>query len=156
MDTTDEEWSRAYEEIVQFERSIVVEGVIVVKFWLQVSEQEQLQRFKSREKDPLRKWKLTEEDWRNRERWDDYEHAVNEMIERTSTHTAPWHLIEANDKRFARVRVLEEVCAALEKRLAALESHLDQRIGEWPGTARVVGAEDIRPFDDDDEFIIII
>ena len=126
------EWRRAYGEINEFEQQLVEHGDVVVKFWLHITQDEQEARFEAREKTPHKRWKLTEEDWRNRERWDDYEHAVNEMIERTSTHTAPWHLIEANDKRFARVRVLEEVCAALEKRLAPLASQNGSPTAEAP------------------------
>lgn len=114
---SDEEWGRAYEEIVQFERSIAVEGVIVVKFWLQVSEQEQLRRFKSREKDPLRSWKLTEEDWRNRDKWGVYAEAAEEMFARTDHGLAPWNLISGEQKKWARVAVIETLCHRIEEGL---------------------------------------
>ena len=79
--------------------------------------EEQERRFKARAEDPLKSWKLTEEDWRNRHRWEAYERAVNDMVERTSTQIAPWSLIEGNDKKYARIRVLDEICTALEKAL---------------------------------------
>lgn len=114
---SEDEWGRAYEEIVQFERSLVVEGVIVVKFWLQVSPGEQLQRFKSREKDLLRKWKLTDEDWRNRDKWDVYADAVEEMFARTDHGLAPWNVIAGDQKKWARVAVLETLCHRIEEGL---------------------------------------
>lgn len=104
---TEEQWGRAYEEILNFERSLVLEGVILVKFWLHISDEEQLHRFEDRGSDPLRRWKITEEDWRNRNRNRDYDAAAEEMFERTDHHLAPWDLIGADQKRFARVRVLE-------------------------------------------------
>jgi len=122
---SDEEWGRAYEEIVQFERSIAVEGVIVVKFWLQVSEQEQLRRFKNREKDPLRKWKLTEEDWRNRDKRGVYTDAAEEMFTRTDHGLAPWNLISGEQKKFARVAVIETLCRRIEEGLE-LWNHSDR------------------------------
>jgi len=114
---TKDQWSRAYQEIVEFERTLAAEGMIIIKFWMHLSSKEQLARFQSRQKEPLRAWKLTEEDWRNRKKRRAYSAAVEEMIERTSTPVAPWHLIEAEDKRWARVRVLETVCAAIEEGL---------------------------------------
>ena len=112
---TVEQWTRAYEEIVQFERSVVAEGVIVAKFWLQVSEQEQLRRFESREHDPLRKWKLTEEDWRNREKWDAYAQAGEEMFAHTDHGLAPWNVISGEQKKWARVSVLETLIQRVEE-----------------------------------------
>ena len=112
---TTEQWQRAYAEIVEFERSLHLEGIIIVKFWLHFSPQEQLRRFKQREKDPLRAWKLTDEDWRNREKWDDYAAAVDEMVERTSTSWAPWQVIPAENKKFARIAVIEAVIAEIER-----------------------------------------
>jgi polyphosphate kinase 2 (PPK2 family) len=114
---TKEQWSRAYEEIVQFERTLAAEGMIMVKFWLHVSEDEQLRRFEDRAADPLRRWKLTDEDWRNREKRKAYEKAVGHMLERTHHPTAPWHVVAGNDKRFARVQVVETVCSAVEAEL---------------------------------------
>jgi polyphosphate kinase 2 (PPK2 family) len=111
---TDEEWARAYDEIVTFERSLVVEGVILVKVWLQVSKQEQLRRFDSRAKDPLRSWKLTDEDWRNRDKWDHYADAVEEMFDRTDHELAPWDVISGEHKKWARVAVLETLNQRIE------------------------------------------
>jgi polyphosphate kinase 2 (PPK2 family) len=108
-----EQWERAYDEIVQFERSLALEGMILVKFWLHISDEEQLRRFKRREKDPLKRWKLTDEDWRNREKRPDYERAVEDMLDRTDHELAHWRLVEADDKRYARVKVLETVCAEI-------------------------------------------
>jgi polyphosphate kinase 2 (PPK2 family) len=88
------------------------------KFWLHITPDEQLRRFKAREEIAYKRWKLTEEDWRNRKKWNLYEEAANDMIERTSTAHSPWILVEGNDKRFARVRILREVCDTLEKALA--------------------------------------
>ena len=112
---TEDEWERAYGEIVDFERMNAAEGMIFVKFWVHVSEEEQLRRFRKREKDPLKAWKLTEEDWRNRERRDAYEQALEEMLERTDHGQAPWTLVEGDDKKFARVKVIETVIAAMER-----------------------------------------
>ena len=116
---TVEQWQRAYNEIVDFERSIALEGTIVVKFWLHISDEEQLRRFRRREADPLKRWKLTDEDWRNRGRIDDYIKAADEMLERTDHEDAPWCLIEAESKRFARVKVVESTNAAIEAGLRA-------------------------------------
>jgi polyphosphate kinase 2 (PPK2 family) len=111
---TREQWKRAYGEINDMETTLVAEGTLLVKFWLHVSEGEQLQRFEARAKDPLKAWKLTDEDWRNRERRAEYEAAVEEMVERTSTEAAPWHLIPGDSKRYARVAVIETVCERIE------------------------------------------
>ncbi len=104
-----EQWSRAYDEIVEFERMLAREGMILIKFWLHVSPEEQLKRFKSREKDSLKRWKLTDEDWRNRERRDAYEQAVEDMVARTSHELGRWTLVEGDSKRHARVKVVESV-----------------------------------------------
>jgi AMP-polyphosphate phosphotransferase len=109
------DWMRAYREIVDFEHSLVRFGVVVVKFWLAVSQEEQLRRFKEREKTSFKRFKITKEDWRNRKKWPAYERAVCDMVDRTSTELAPWHLIEANDKKWARVKILETVCNSIEK-----------------------------------------
>ena len=109
-----EQWERAYDEITEFERSLALEGMILVKFWLHISDEEQLRRFKRREKDPLRRWKLTDEDWRNREKRPEYERAVEDMLERTDHELAHWQLVEADSKRYARVKVLETVCSEIE------------------------------------------
>ncbi len=109
------EWRRAYREINDFEEQLVEHGVGVVKFWLQIDRDEQLARFQARERTPYKKYKITDEDYRNRERWDEYAAAVNEMVARTSSEIAPWHLVAANDKRWARIRILETVVEAVER-----------------------------------------
>jgi polyphosphate kinase 2 (PPK2 family) len=110
-----EQWMRAYDEINQFEATLAAEGMLLIKLWLHISPEEQLKRFKRREKDPLKAWKLTEEDWRNREKRADYEQAVDDMLARTDREPhARWHPIEADSKRFARVKVLETVIAEIE------------------------------------------
>jgi polyphosphate:AMP phosphotransferase len=111
------DWLRAYAEINDFEHQLAGAGVIVVKFWLQISAEEQLRRFKEREATDFKRYKITEEDWRNREKWDAYDAAVCDMVDRTSTGLAPWTLVEANDKNFARVKVLQTVCERLEMAL---------------------------------------
>jgi polyphosphate:AMP phosphotransferase len=112
-------WRRAYLEINDFEEQLTDAGVILVKFWLQISKEEQLERFKAREETPYKQHKITEEDWRNREKWDDYMQAVNEMLIRTSTEHSPWHLVPANDKPFARVEVLKTMTDALRAAITA-------------------------------------
>jgi polyphosphate kinase 2 (PPK2 family) len=116
---TEDEWRRAYGEIVEFERSLAAECTVLVKFWLHVSADEQLQRFERRAKDPLRAWKLTPDDWRNRERRGEYLEAVEEMLERTDHEDAPWQLVEAESKRYARVKVVERVIGAIESSTAS-------------------------------------
>jgi polyphosphate kinase 2 (PPK2 family) len=116
---TEEQWRRAYQEIVEFERTLAEEGMIMVKFWLHLSSAEQLKRFKEREQDPLKMWKLTAEDWRNRGKRRQYKAAVEEMLDRTDHAAAPWVLVEAEDKRWARVKVVESVVAAIEAGMAA-------------------------------------
>jgi polyphosphate kinase 2 (PPK2 family) len=111
----DEAWRRAYSEIVDLEASLAAEGTTLVKFWMHVSSEEQLRRFEKRQADPYKAWKLTEEDWRNREKRPEYEAAVEEMLERTDQPTAPWHLVAAEDKRWARVDVVRTVCSHVEK-----------------------------------------
>jgi polyphosphate kinase 2 (PPK2 family) len=112
-----DEWSRAYQEINDFEEQLTEHGVILLKFWVHISPEEQLERFRLREETPYKRWKLTEEDWRNRARWGDYEMAVHDMVQYTSTASAPWTLVEGNDKRYARIRVLETVCRRLSEAL---------------------------------------
>jgi len=114
---SDLEWRRAYAEINDFEQQLVEHGIALVKFWLHISPEEQGRRFEARGKVPYKRWKLSAEDWRNREKWDRYELAVNDMIERTSTPIAPWVLVEGEDKRYARVKVLKSVCESLERAL---------------------------------------
>jgi polyphosphate:AMP phosphotransferase len=114
---TEREWLRAYAEINQFEDQLVEHGILLVKFWLHVTPEEQLRRFRARERVQWKRWKITAEDWRNREKWPQYDVAVNEMIERTSTRLAPWTLIEGNDKNHARIKVLATVCDRLSARV---------------------------------------
>ncbi|MDX1519024.1 MAG: polyphosphate:AMP phosphotransferase [Gammaproteobacteria bacterium] len=112
-----DEWFRAYAEINDFEAGFSEHGIVIVKYWLHITRDEQEKRFREREKISYKQHKITEEDYRNREKWDDYERAVNDMVARTSTEYAPWHLIEANDKRYARIKVIQTCCKALEKGL---------------------------------------
>jgi polyphosphate:AMP phosphotransferase len=108
------DWLRAYAEINDFEHQMAAAGTVVIKFWLQISAEEQLRRFQERQDTEFKRFKITDEDWRNRERWDDYVGAVCDMVDRTSTGLAPWTLVEANDKNFARVKVIKTICQRLE------------------------------------------
>lgn len=112
-----EEWGRAYWEISSFEHSLCNEGALLLKFWLQIDADEQLRRFEEREHDPEKQWKITEEDWRNRSKWKEYEQAVQEMISRTSTPYAPWTIIPANDKYYSRVQTLQSIIDAIQARI---------------------------------------
>lgn len=116
---SEEAWRRAYGEIADLETTLAAEGTILVKFWMHLSPEEQLRRFESRRADPYRAWKLTDEDWRNREKRGEYEAAVEEMLQRTDSPVAPWHLVAAEDKRWARVTVVRTVCEAIESALTA-------------------------------------
>ena len=113
------DWLRAYAEINDFEHQMVAAGAVVVKFWLQISAGEQLARFNERQDTEFKRFKITEEDWRNREKWDAYVSAVCDMVDRTSTGLAPWTLVEANDKNFARIKVLKTICDRLEAAIKA-------------------------------------
>jgi len=104
------EWRRAFAEIVDFEEQLIEHGIVLVKFWMHVTPEEQLARFQEREQTPWKRWKLTDEDWRNREKWPLYEQAVNDMVAHTSTSAAPWTLVEGNDKRYGRIKVLQTLC----------------------------------------------
>lgn len=106
-------WQRSYAEINDFEEQLIDHGFVVVKLWMHISQDEQLRRFEQRQATAWKQFKITEEDWRNRKRWSEYELAVNEMIERTSTEIAPWTIVESEDKRFARIKVLETVTHAI-------------------------------------------
>jgi polyphosphate kinase 2 (PPK2 family) len=117
---TEEEWRRAYPQIVEWESGLATEGILLVKFWLEISEEEQLRRFRARERDPLKRWKLTDEDWRNLSHRAEYEVAVEDMLGATDHADAPWHLIAAESKPYARVTVLELVISAIEQALRAL------------------------------------
>jgi polyphosphate kinase 2 (PPK2 family) len=114
---TEEEWKRAYREINEFERQLADFGMVLAKFWIHISREEQLRRFQERERIAYKQWKLTDEDWRNREKWDAYEEAVNDMLLRTSTATAPWTIVEGNDKWYARVKALRTLVEVLSKEL---------------------------------------
>lgn len=114
---SEEDWKRAYNEINEFERELTDWGAVVLKFWVQIDKDTQLARFTERQNTPEKRWKITDEDWRNREKWDAYEQAVNEMLQKTSTVNAPWHIIESVDKKYARVKALEIVVEALENAL---------------------------------------
>jgi polyphosphate kinase 2 (PPK2 family) len=114
------DWLRAYSEINDFEHELTEAGAIVVKFWLHISQEEQLRRFNDREATEFKRFKITEEDWRNREKWDAYEQAICDMVDRTSTGTAPWTLVEANDKNYARVKILRTLCQRLEAELSGV------------------------------------
>ncbi len=115
------DWMRAYGEINDFESQLDDANTLVVKYWLAISKEEQLARFQEREQTEWKRFKITEDDWRNREKWDDYVTAASDMVDRTSTPGAPWHLIAANDKTAARIRVLEILCDTIEKRLIRKE-----------------------------------
>ncbi len=115
--TPEERWSQAFDEINEFEKELTDWGAIVLKFWIQVDKQTQLDRFMARQEDPEKRYKITDEDWRNRAKWELYEEAVDEMIAKTSTELAPWIIVEGNDKKFARLRVIKEFRKAIEKRL---------------------------------------
>ena len=121
---SESEWQRAYEEINDFEAQLVSAGCCVLKFWLHIDPDEQLKRFVAREKTHYKKYKITDDDYRNREKWPEYVAAVNAMVERTSTKSAPWHLVPANDKRYARANVIETICDSLRK---ILENQQRQR-----------------------------
>jgi len=110
---SDDAWKRAYAEINHFERQLTDFGMVMLKFWLHISNEEQLARFKEREQTNYKSWKITDEDWRNRAKWEDYMLATEEMLLKTSTPTAPWALVEANDKYFARIQVLRTVADKL-------------------------------------------
>jgi len=111
------DWMRAYSEINEFEEQLAESGAIVAKFWLSITPQEQLRRFKARQNTPYKRFKITEEDWRNRKKWPAYERAVNDMIERTSTDPAPWNIIASDDKLFSRIETLERLCERIDAEL---------------------------------------
>ena len=110
----EEEWKRAFREINEFERQLTNSNYVLVKFWMHITREEQQARFEARKTDALKSWKLTEEDWRNREKWDLYEQGVEEMLEKTSTLNAPWTVVEGNCKKFARIKTLRTICEALD------------------------------------------
>ncbi|MHB1101160.1 MAG: polyphosphate:AMP phosphotransferase, partial [Burkholderiales bacterium] len=114
---SDADWMRAYSEINDFEQQLSQSGAILFKFWLAIGKDEQLRRFEEREKIGFKRFKITEEDWRNREKWEAYETAVCDMVDRTSTDIAPWTLVEANDKYHARIKILKTLCESIERAL---------------------------------------
>ncbi len=114
---SEDDWKRAYREINHFERMLVDFGTILFKFWIHIDQEEQLQRFESRKTDDLKKWKLTDEDWRNRDKWNEYFEAVNDMLVKTSTLSAPWTIVEGNCKWYARVKVLKTLVNSLSREL---------------------------------------
>lgn len=114
---SENEWKRAYREINEMESQLTNFGTAVIKFWMHIDKAEQLRRFEERKIDPRKQWKITDEDWRNRDKWDQYEEAVNEMLVKTDTYYAPWHIIESNDKYYARIKVLETVIEVLKNKL---------------------------------------
>ena len=112
---TEKDWQRAYNEINEFERQLTDWGAVVIKFWIHIDQETQLARFTERQNTPEKQWKITDEDWRNREKWPQYEQAVDEMLQKTSTKNAPWYIIESNDKKYARIKTLKIIVKALEK-----------------------------------------
>ena len=120
---SEKDWQRAYNEINEFERQLTDWGAVVIKFWIHIDPETQLARFTERQNTPEKVWKITDEDWRNREKWPQYEVAVDEMLQKTSTKNAPWYIIESNDKKYARIRTLKIIIKALEK---ACENHFEQ------------------------------
>ena len=115
--TADADWQRAYDEINEFERQLAEHKIVVHKFWLVVSKEEQLRRFRERDDDPLKRFKVDAEDWANRRLYDAYQDAAHDMIQRTHTDYAPWTVVEADDKKYARLKVLRVVGEAIEQRL---------------------------------------
>ena len=123
---SEKDWKRAYNEINEFERQLTDWGAVLLKFWIHIDQDTQLARFTERQNTPEKQWKITEEDWRNREKWPQYEAAVDEMLQKTSTENAPWFIIESNDKLYARIKALRIIVDALEK---ACDSHFENTFG---------------------------
>lgn len=114
---SENDWQRAYVEMNEFEKELADWGAVIIKFWVQIDKETQLERFTERQNTPEKQWKITEEDWRNREKWDLYEEAVDEMLQKTNTAYAPWHVLESNDKKYARIQALKIVIEEIEKKL---------------------------------------
>ena len=114
---SENDWKRAYNEMNEFEKELHDWGAVIIKFWVQIDKDTQLERFTERQNNPEKQWKITDEDWRNREKWDQYEEAVNEMLKKTSTTFAPWHILESIDKKYARIKALKIIINELEKAL---------------------------------------
>jgi polyphosphate:AMP phosphotransferase len=125
---TEDEWQRAYREINIIEDYLVKSGSILIKFWLQIDQETQLERFKERESDPLKKYKITDEDWRNREKWDLYNVAINDMLEKTSTLAAPWTIIEANNKYYSRIKIMETVIEGIDARVTKTKKKVGKTV----------------------------
>lgn len=118
---TENDWKRAYNEMNEFEKELSDWGAVIIKFWVQIDKDTQLARFTDRQNNPEKQWKITDEDWRNREKWDSYETAVDEMLQKTSTTYAPWHILESTDKKYARLKALKIVITEIEKKLKTLD-----------------------------------
>ena len=114
---SENEWQRAFNEINEFEKELSDWGAVIIKFWVQIDKDTQLERFNERKNNPDKQWKITDEDWRNREKWDLYEDAVNEMMAKTSTTYAPWHILESKDKHYARIKALKIITSMIETSL---------------------------------------
>ncbi len=138
-----DEWKRAYDEINSFEQTLVDDGVPVIKIFLGISKDEQLKRFEERLKDPYKQWKLTKDDLRNRKNWDTYVEAVDAMFEKTHTKNAPWHLVPADDKHYARIKSLKIVAKALESHSAAFEQAVKEyKPMTWKQALKELGGDD--------------
>ena len=120
---SENDWQRAYYELNEFEKELHDWGAVVIKFWVQIDKDTQLERFTLRQNTPEKRWKITDEDWRNRDKWDSYEVAVDEMLEKTNTSFAPWHILESNDKKYARIKALKIVIKAIEDKLEQVEKN---------------------------------
>ncbi|TKB47150.1 polyphosphate kinase 2 family protein [Thalassotalea mangrovi] len=131
---SDNEWQRAYQEINEFERLLIDDGVRIIKAFIHISKEQQLQRFKERLTNPVKRWKLTEEDIRNRDKWPEYEQAINEMFARTSTTHAPWHLVNGNHKWYARVSAIQGLVTLLEQGVDTTPPQLDPAMYAWAKT----------------------
>jgi polyphosphate kinase 2 (PPK2 family) len=114
---SESDWQRAYQEINEFEHELYDWGAVLIKFWLHIDKDEQLRRFNDRQNTPEKRWKITDEDWRNREKWDQYETAVDEMLQKTSTEYAPWHIIESQNKEYGRIQALHILIASIKEKI---------------------------------------
>ena len=124
---SESDWQRAYTEINEFEQQLSDWGAVILKFWIQIDKETQLERFEERQNTPEKQWKITDEDWRNREKWDEYDHAVNEMLQKTSTSYAPWHIIESNCKYYARIKTLRLLTEALEAAVEQAQQRAEKK-----------------------------
>ena len=118
---SENDWKRAYNEINEFEKELYDWNAVIIKFWVQIDKDTQLERFEDRQRTPEKQWKITDEDWRNREKWDLYEDTINEMLQKTNTQYAPWHVLESTDKKYARIKALKIIIKAIEKKLAEVK-----------------------------------